>query len=86
MRPVEIAEAAAKAMAEPGTLGVILTIKKGSMPRGFPRGETLNETERGGAVYRTYSIDPAKVLSWLVNNKLVEMQRDDGKCLIFRDA
>ena len=84
MTPIEIAEAATKAMAEPGTLGVILTIKKGSMPKGFPRGELLNENERDGEVYRTYSIDPAKVLSWLVNNKLVEMRRDDGKCLIFR--
>ena len=86
MTPIEIAEAATKAMAEPGTLGVILTIKKGSMPKGFPRGELLNENERDGEVYRTYSIDPAKALSWLVKNKLVEMKHKDEKTIVFNEV
>jgi ABC-type uncharacterized transport system involved in gliding motility auxiliary subunit len=38
------------------------------MPTGFPRGELLNELERGGIVQRTYNFDPAKVLAFLDPN------------------
>ena len=43
MRPIAMAEACARAMTEPGTVGVVLTVQKGRMPRSFPRGELLNE-------------------------------------------
>jgi hypothetical protein len=85
MTPLQMAEQAAKALAEPGTCGVILTIPKGKMPKGFPRGELLNEMERGGIVQRTYNLDPAKVLAWLVGNGLVVMERKDGKTLTFSE-
>jgi hypothetical protein len=83
MTPLQMAEQAAKALAEPGTCGLILTIHKGGMPKGFPRGELLNEMKRGGIVQRTYNLDPAKVLAWLVGNGLVVMERKDGKTLTF---
>lgn len=50
MKPLELAATAALAMAEPGTVGVVLTIPKGSHPRGFPRGELLNEMMRNGRI------------------------------------
>ncbi|MDP3139815.1 MAG: hypothetical protein Q8N17_26195 [Burkholderiaceae bacterium] len=84
MTPLELAATAARAMAEPGTVGVVLTLPKGGMPRGFPRGELLNEMERGGRVERTYHFDPAKVIAWLVKNGLVVMERKDDRTLSFR--
>lgn len=84
MSPLEMAAAAAQAMTEPGTLGVTLTVAKGGMPRGFPRGELLNEMSRGGQVQRTYSFDPAKVIAWLVKHGLVEMERTGDRTLTFR--
>lgn len=83
MTPLQMAEQAAKAMAEPGTCGVILTIPKGKMPKGFPRGELLNERERSGIVERTYNFNPAKVLAWLVGNGLIKMDRTGDKVLTF---
>ena len=85
MTPLQMAEQAAKALAEPGTCGLILTIHKGGMPKGFPRGELLNEVQRGRIVQRTYNFDPAKVLAWLVGNGLVVMERKDGKTLTFSE-
>ena len=85
MTPLEMAATAARAMAEPGTLGVVMTLRKGGMPRGFPRGELLNEMVRGGTVERTYSFDPAKVIAWLLKNGLVEMERTGERSLSFRE-
>ena len=85
MTPLQMAEQAAKALAEPGTCGVILTIPKGKMPKGFPRGELLNEMERGGIVQRTYNLDPAKVLAWLVVNGLLVMERTGDNVLSFSE-
>ncbi len=85
MTPLEMAAVAARAIAEPGTLGVVMTLRKGGMPRGFPRGELLNEMQRGGVVERTYSFDPAKVIAWLLKNGLVEMERTDERTLSFRE-
>ena len=83
MTPLQMAEQAAKAMAEPGACGMILTIPKGKMPKGFPRGELLNEMERGGIVQRTYNFNPSKVLAWLVSNGLVVMERTGDNALSF---
>lgn len=84
MNALQMAECAANALAEPGTLGLVLTIKKGKMPPGFPRGELLNEMERNGAIERTYSFPPMKVLRWLVKNGLVEMAiKDETTVQIF---
>lgn len=85
MKPLEMAATAARALAEPGTLGVVLTVPKGGMPRGFPRGELLNEMERGGRVERTYSFDPDRVIAWLIRNGLVEMERTGERTLGFRE-
>ena len=84
MKPLELAATAAKAMAEPGTLGVVLTLTKGGRPRSFPRGELLNEFERNGVIERTYHFDPAKVIAWLIRNDLVVMDRTDDHTLSFR--
>ena len=83
MTPLQMAEESAKAMATPGTIGVVLTIPKGKLPKGFPRGELLNEMERGGTVLRTYHFDPAKVLAWLIHNKLVIMNRTNSTTITF---
>lgn len=85
VKPLDLAAMAAKAMAEPGAHGVLITIPKGSMPRGFPRGELLNEFERGGRIERTYHFDPAKVIAWLIKNQLVEMERTGDNVLSFRE-
>lgn len=85
MNPLELAATAARALAEPGALGVVLTIPKGGMPRGFPRGELLNEMQRGGKVERTYHFCPSKVISWLMRNGLVEMERTGEQTLTFRE-
>ena len=77
-----MAHAAASALAEPAEVGVLLTIPRGGMPRGFPRGELLNEVKRGGVVERTYSFPPRKVIGWLVANGLVSMDLRDGR-LVF---
>lgn len=84
MTPLEMAAAAVQSMASPGMCGVLLTIRKGGMPRGFPRGELLNEVDRGGVVERTYSFEPTKVLGWLIKNGLVEMERTGDSSLSFR--
>jgi hypothetical protein len=84
MTPLEMAGAAARALAGPGTLGITLTIAKGGMPRGFPRGELLNEMERNGLVERTYSFNPEKVLAWLIHNGLIEMERTNETTLSFK--
>lgn len=84
MTPLEMSASAARAMAEPGTVGVVLTIAKGGMPKGFPRGELLNEMERNGRVERTYSFNPEKVLAWLIHNGLIEMERTNDTTLSFK--
>ncbi len=81
MTPLEMAYAAAQAASVPGSLGVVLTIPKGKMPRGFPRGELLNEMVRDGVVERTYSFPPDRVLSFLVRNGLVRAVERDGNIL-----
>lgn len=85
MKPLELAELAARALAAPGTVGVLLTVPKGGLPRGFPRGKLLNEMERGGRVERTYHFDPNKVIAWLIRNGLVEMERTGERTLSFRE-
>lgn len=85
MTPLELAATAAHALAEPGTVGVVLTVPKGGLPRGFPRGELLNEMGRAGRVECTYHFDPSKVIAWLLHNGLVEMERTGERTLSFRD-
>lgn len=76
MSPMEMLEESVAALAR--GQGVIMTIPKGSTPRGFPRGEVLNEVERNGRIERTSRYEPEKVLGWMVKHGLVEMTRDDG--------
>lgn len=85
MKPLELAATAAKALVEPGIIGVILTIPKGGLPKGFPRGNLLNEMLRNGRVERTYSFDPGKVIEWLLRNNLVEVERTGGQTIVFRE-
>ena len=85
MKPLELAATAARALAEPGTVGVVLTIPKGGMPQGFPRGELLNEVERRGVVERTYHFDPHRVIAWLIRNGLVVMERTGENTLTFKE-
>jgi hypothetical protein len=75
---------AANALAQPAHCGVVLTIPKGKMVKGFPRGELLNEMERNGRVERTYSFDPMKIIEWLVLNELVVMEIE-GKSVKFSE-
>ena len=85
MNPLELAATAAQALAEPGSLGVVLTAPKGGLPKDFPRGELLNEMEREGRVQRTYHFEPSKVIAWLLRNKLLEMERTDERTISFRE-
>jgi len=85
MTPLQLAASAAQALAEPGTVGVLLTIPKGGMPKGFPRGELLNEMERDGRVERTYHFPPGKIIEWLVKNGLVEVERTGDLLMTFRE-
>jgi hypothetical protein len=78
MTPLQMAAAAAQALASPGTLGVTLTVRRGGLPKTFPRGELLNSMERCGRVESTYSFDPHKVIAWLLKNGLVEIERKDN--------
>lgn len=82
MKPIEMAKLAVDAMIEPGTLGVTLVMPKGKMPRGFPRGELLNEMNRNGIVERTYSFNPEKVLAYLARNGLIAMERINEKAIV----
>jgi hypothetical protein len=80
MTPLEMATECAIAIRDGGIgyyepIGVILTIPKGRMPKGFPRGELLNECERNGKIERTYRFDPSKVLAWLISKGLIELKR-----------
>ena len=84
MTPLQMAAAAAQALASPGTLGVSLTVRRGGLPKTFPRGELLNSMKRGGHTESTYSFDPHKVIAWLLKNGLVEMERKDN-ALIFSE-
>ena len=85
MNPLELAATAARALAEPGTMGVMLTVPKGGLPRGFPRGELLNEMKRCGRIERTYHFDPNDVIKWLLRNGLVEAERTGDRTLSFRE-
>jgi hypothetical protein len=82
MQPIEMARECAKAMAEPGYRGVILTIPKWKMPPGFPRGEFLNEMPRASQVVCTYNFNPQLVLAWLVQGGLITMRRDGDRGLV----
>jgi len=80
MTPLQMAAECVRAMAGPGTLGVTMTVPKGKMPPGFPRGELLNEAMRAGVVERTYSFKPEAVLGWLSKNGLVSVSKlGEGK-------
>ena len=68
MTPKEIFKECKNAITQDGSCGVILTIRKGSMPKGFPRGELLNEMQRHNFIERTYNFRPEKLLIWLDKN------------------
>lgn len=78
MTPIELAHACAQALASPdmGKNGVILTVPKGCLPKGFPRGTLLCESKRDGVVVRTSSYDPLKVLKFLQRTGAVSVTTD----------
>jgi len=82
MKPIDIAKLAVETMAQPGTLGVTLVIPKGKFPKGFPRGNLLNEMVRNGRCERLYSFDPDKVLAYLVNNRFITIERAGANLII----
>ena len=61
---------------------VVLIIPKGKMPKGFPRGELLNEMERGGVIERTYHYNPMRVLGWLTKNGLVVVRKEGARSMV----
>lgn len=79
MTPLQMAMECATAAAQ--GCGAMLTVPKGCMPRGFPRGELLNERDRDGRIERTYRFDPARVLAWLTKHGLIVVERGDGNTL-----
>lgn len=79
MTPLQMAMECATAAAQ--GCGAVLTVPNGGMPRGFPRGELLNECNRGGRVERTYRFEPDRVLAWLVRNGLIVVERGEGRTL-----
>lgn len=85
MTPLEMAAAAAEALAEPGMVGVLLTMPKGKMPRGFPRGELINEMKRNGVLECTYHFNPERVLAWLVKHGLIVIERTGEHAMSFRE-
>lgn len=50
---------------------VILTIPRNLLPRDFPKGELLNETERNNTTERTYRFDCTRVINWLIHKELI---------------
>lgn len=74
MTPLSMAIECVRALREPGITGVVLTIPKGKTPKGFPRGEVLNEVERNGRIERTSSYSAERVLFWLAKNDLVGVE------------
>lgn len=81
MSPLDMLKESVSALARCGG-GVILTIPKGGTPKGFPRGELLNEVMRNGRIEKTSRYDPEKVLGWMIRCGLVEM-RTEGKTIRF---
>lgn len=82
MTPLEMATACIQALNEPGVTGVVLTVPKGKTPRGFPRGEVLNEVRRNGVVERTSSYNAERVLTWLATNGLVALETEGDQIKI----
>ena len=68
MTPKQMFEECKAAIDQASVCGVLLTIPKGSLPKGFPRGELLNEMTRNGSIERTYRYEPTKLLAWLVKH------------------
>ena len=83
MTPLQMAHECTQAAAQ--GCGAVLVVPKGFMPRGFPRGELLNEQWRDGMIERTYRFDPERVLSWLLRHGLVEIERTGERALSFRE-
>jgi hypothetical protein len=71
-----------QAIARPENCFVVLTIAKGKMPKGFPRGELYNERTRLGIVERTYCFNAEKVLTWLVKNQLVVLRKTGERSMV----
>jgi len=76
MTPKDLIASCEAAMQPPGIMGLVLTIPKGCMPPGFPRGELLNEMERSGVVERTYNFKPEKVLAWCARNAVHALEAE----------
>lgn len=62
---------------------IVLTIRKGSTPKGFPRGELLNEMYRNGYVERTLRFDATSVLNWMVKRGVVTITRGHENRVVF---
>ena len=81
MKPIEIANLAITAKLEGRQ--VYLVIPKGKTPRGFPRGKLASEICRNGRIERVLWFDPDKLLSWLIRNGLITMERRGERGLVF---
>ena len=65
MKFQELRDACMYSAMVPTHRNINLTATKGKWPKGFPRGELLNEMERDGVLEQTRSISTEKILSWL---------------------
>ncbi len=74
MSPMDVVKECAGALSNKSGV-IVLTMRKGSTPKGFPRGELLNEMYRNGHVERTLRFDAMSVLSWLVKRGVVTVTR-----------
>jgi hypothetical protein len=82
MTPAKLATMAAQAHVAKGAL--VLVIKKGQYPKGFPKSELLNEHLEHGKPFRTYRFNPSTVLKWALKSGTVAMEQVDGG-IAFRD-
>lgn len=78
MTPFSMAIAAATLLGEGGTHINLIPPKRGRLPKGFPRGEFLSETEHG----KIYAFDAMKVLLWLITTQVVSVSVEDGAIVI----
>ena len=83
MTPAKLATMAAQAHVAKGAL--VLVIKKGQYPKGFPKGELLNEHLKNGKPFRTYRFNPEIVLKWALKTGAVMIGEVDGQ-LTFSDV
>jgi hypothetical protein len=80
MDVLRLAQDCREAMAKGGEKAEItLQISKGALPKGWPRGKMLAETQnQEGRIIRVYRFSAAKVLALLLREGLIEAGQGDG--------